>query len=192
MEAHELLARAFQDDPFICWAEPNARRRPRTMSRVFSGVLRYARSCGGHLYEPGLGAVSWRGPKRAQMTSLSLLTSGAILVVLVAPPPVWVRLSSHEDVAMRRVERWLDDDTAYLCSLGVNPDRSGQGHGSRLLQAALEQIERSWSRCVLRTEQPKNLEFYRRNGFDLIDELVVAESGLPVWIFARGRSRTPA
>ena len=53
---------------------------------------------------------------------------------------------------------------------------SGQGHGSRLLQAALGRIERSWSRCVLRTEQAKNLAFYRRNGFDLIDQLVVAES----------------
>ena len=39
MNAHHLLARAFHEDPFIKWAEPNASRRPQTMAHVFAGRL---------------------------------------------------------------------------------------------------------------------------------------------------------
>jgi len=185
MKAHELLAKAFHEDPFICWAEPDPRRRPRTMSSVFSGVLRYAQTRGGHLHEPDIGSVHWRAPEHVHMRPLAVLTSGTYSVAFVAPPAVWCRLSRHEDAAMRGVERWLTSETAYLCTLGVNPDRSRLGHGSRLLQAALREIGRSWSRCVLRTEQPRNLAFYRRSGFMQVDEFVVRESGLRAWVFAR-------
>ena len=119
------------------------------------------------------------------MRPLAVLTSGTYSVAFVAPPPVWCRLSTHEDAAMRGLERWLTSDTAYLCTLGVNPECSRLGHGSRLLQAGLGEIGRSWSRCVLRTEQPRNLAFYRRGGFVQVDEFVVQESGLRVWVFAR-------
>jgi len=185
MKAHELLARAFHQDPFICWAEPDAGRRPRTMSTVYAGMLRYAARCGGHLHEPGVGSVHWRHRQGVHMGPFSVLTTGTVLVAFVTPPSVWSRLSAHEDAAMRRLDRSLTRDTAYLCTLGVNPQCSGQGHGSRLLQAALKELARSWKRCVLRTEQPRNLAFYRRNGFSQVDEFVVSESGLPVWVFAQ-------
>jgi GNAT superfamily N-acetyltransferase len=185
MNAHDLLARAFQDDPFFRWAEPDAERRPKTMARVFGGMLEYTERCGGHLYEPGIGSVHWRDAPAAHMGPLSIATSGMWRVALVAPPPVWMRFAMHEDAAMARVQPFLGRGSVYLCTLGVEPSLAGRGHGSRLLGRAFAEMGKRWQTCVLRTEQPKNLPFYVRNGFEQVDEHRIPQSGLRVWVFSR-------
>lgn len=185
MNANELLARAFQNDPFISWAEPDERRRHQTMSRVFTAMLAYAERAGGHLHEPGVGSVHWRNGAQAQMPAWALLTTGLWRVGLVAPPAVWLRLAAHEDAAMAEVVRHLGPHDTYFCTLGVEPALAGRGHGSRLLRLAFaEQALRS-RRCVLRTEQPRNVSFYLRNGFEQVAEFLVPASGLRTWVFAR-------
>lgn len=185
MSAHELLARAFQSDPFIAWAEPDEQRRPRTMGQVFSSMLAYAEEVGGHLHEPGVGSVHWRDGARAKMPTLAVFSTGMWQVALMAPPPVWVRLAAHEDAAMEHVVRHLGPDDSYLCTLGVEPGQAGRGHGGRLLRRAFAAQARRYRRCVLRTEQPRNVPFYRKHGFEQVDEFVVQESGLRTWVFAR-------
>lgn len=185
MEQHELLARAFQDDPFICWAERDPVRRPRTMACVFAGMLAYARSCGGTLHEPGVGSVDWRDGPAAHMGVLSTVTSGTWRVGLVTPPSVWLRLTAHENAAMARVERFLTPGSVYLAALGVDPSVAGRGNGSALLQRALATQAGRWAQCVLRTEQPRNVVFYEKNGFTQVDETVIPSSGLRVWVFSR-------
>jgi GNAT superfamily N-acetyltransferase len=180
-----LLSLAFQKDPFICWAEPNPVRRPRTTRRVFAAMLVHSRRHGGYLHEPGVGAVLWRDAAAAHLGPLAVITSGMWTVALVAPPAVWQRLSAHEDAAMARVARFLGADSVYLGMLGVDPSVAGQGNGIRLLHRALEAQRGRWATCVLRTEQPRNVPFYLRNGFELVDEHVVAASGLRMWVFSR-------
>ncbi|MGC4122468.1 MAG: GNAT family N-acetyltransferase [Myxococcales bacterium] len=178
LKPQDLLARAFHHDPYISWAEPDGERRPRTMSRVFGGMLNYAKTCGGHLFEPGVGSVHWRDGAAADMGPLSVATSGTWRVALVAPPAVWYRLAAHEGASMARVQPFLGKSSVYLCTMGIEPTLAGQGHGSRLLSRALDAMTRRWRTCVLRTEQPKNVPFYLRNGFSQVDEQVVPESGL--------------
>ncbi len=185
MSAPKLLARAFHEDPFITWAEPNPTRRAATMERSFAGMLRFAERVGGHLYEEGLGSVHWRDGRSAHMGNWQILTSGTWRVALVTPPEVWLRLARHEAAAMERVTPLLGERSAYLCTLGIEPTQTGRGHGGRLLSRALAQMSERWSHCVLRTEQPKNLPFYQRAGFRLADEAVVELSGLRVWVFER-------
>ena len=185
MKANELLARAFHEDPFMTWAEPDPARRPRTLSRVFAGTLAYARRSGGTLYDPAIGSVDWRDAKAAHMGYLSVATSGAWKVALAAPPSVWLRLASHEDGAMARIRQFLTPGSVYLCTLGIEPSVAGHGHGSRLLHLALATQAERWSTCVLRTEQPRNVSFYLKNGFRQVDEYVVPASGLRTWIFSR-------
>jgi GNAT superfamily N-acetyltransferase len=185
MKAHHLLARAFHEDPFITWAEPDASRRPQTMARVFAGMLNYARRCGGHRFEPGVGSVHWRDAPAAHMGPWAVVTSGTWRVALTTPPAVWLRLSAHEDAAMARVQPFLEEGSVYLTSLGIEPALAGKGQGSRLLQRAFSEMAGKWRTCVLRTEQPKNVPFYLRNGFSQVDEHVVPQSGLRCWVFTR-------
>jgi GNAT superfamily N-acetyltransferase len=167
------------------WAEPDPTRRPKTLARVFRGMLAYAEHVGGHFYEPGVGSVHWRDGAHAHMGPLATATSGLWRVALVAPPGVWLRLSGHEDEAMARVQRHLGPGAVYLCTLGVEPSQAGKGHGSRLLKRAFNEQARRWQTCVLRTEQPRNVPFYLKSGFTQIDEFVASTSGLRTWVFSR-------
>jgi ribosomal protein S18 acetylase RimI-like enzyme len=106
-------------------------------------------------------------------------------VALVAPRGVCWRLAAHEHEALARVRPFLGPGAAYLCLLGVEPSCAGRGHGSRLLRRALAAQAARWERCVLRTEQPRNVPFYLRHGFTLVEESVVPVSGLRCWVFSR-------
>lgn len=180
-----LLARAFHRDPFLSWAEPVEERRFRTLSTMFRRMLDLSIGVGGHLHEPGVGSVDWRGMEHAHAGWGLVLRSGLWRLVTELPPGVVWRLSQHEDEAMTHVLKHLGREDVYLCTLGVSPDRKGQGHGSRLLMTALDRLSGDWSRVVLRTENRANVPFYERHGFVCAESFVAKSSGLRVWVFAR-------
>lgn len=128
----------------------------------------------------------------AKMGPTQLVTTGAWRLCLTTPWTVCRRLMQHEEFAMRRVRRFLGANTAYISEAGVEPALAGHGHGSRLLKCALASIALRWQGCVLRTEQPRNVRFYERNGFVLVDDFVVPVSGLQTWVFRWFPSQPPA
>nr|QKW93870.1 hypothetical protein [Vitiosangium cumulatum] len=160
------------------------------MTTVFEATLEHSGRHGGRLFEPGVGSVDWKPPSHAGMGLGTIIRSGLWRLALIAPPTVWWRLSAHEDAAMARVRPFLAEGSVYLGSLGVEPSLAGRGHGGRLLQQTLTELARRWTTCVLRTEQPRNIVFYRKHGFTLVDESVVPVSGLPVWVFSRPLEKT--
>lgn len=189
MSAAALLARAFQEDPYFRWVDANAPRRMRMLETVFEAMLKHSARRGGVLIEPGIGAVEWKPPEHVHLGVGAIISSGMWRVGVAVPPSVSRRLARHDDAAMARVEPFLGPATVYLGSFGVEPALAGQGHGGRLLHRALAEMATRWTTCVLRTEQPRNVPFYLRHGFTLVDEAVVAPSGLRVWVFSRPLER---
>ena len=86
---------------------------------------------------------------------------------------------------MALLEPHLPPGSVYVSTLGVDASQQGRGHGSALLKKVFALQAERWHTVVLRTEQPKNVPFYLRNGFRLVDEQVIALSGLRVWAFSR-------
>jgi ribosomal protein S18 acetylase RimI-like enzyme len=185
MSPDKLLARAFQEDPYFCWAEPDSKRRPRVLEAIFAAMIHRARGVGGVVEEPGVSAVEWKRPSHAHLGIGALLTSGMWRVAFRTPPIVCWRLAAHDTAAMVHVRKELTPDCIYLSSLGVEPSLAGRGHGGRLLERAVRNLPQHWKRCVLRTEQPRNVAFYRNHGFELVAESLIDASKLPVWIFSR-------
>ncbi len=184
-----VLARAFQEDPFLCWAEPNARRRLPMARVLFRCSLRQAERRG-HLYvDPGRGSVHWFKPEAVDLSVIDLVRLRfARVVAMVSPVVIW-RLLTHEGEATKRVHHFLTPGAAYLHTIGIEPALKGKGIGSEVLQAALGRIGADFERCVLRTEQETNVPFYRKNGFDLVDEAVMPTSGLRIWVFEHRNPR---
>jgi ribosomal protein S18 acetylase RimI-like enzyme len=185
MSAARLLARAFHEDPYIRWAEPDAARRPRTMGAVFEAVVAQGHRHGGVLHEEGIGVAEWTAPARIDVGVIDGFRNGVWRVALTTPPAVWWRLATHDKAALDRVRPFLGPRSVYLATLGVDPAMAGRGHGGRILRAALAAMRAQGDTCVLRTEQPKNVAFYRHAGFALVDESVIDASGLRVWVFQR-------
>lgn len=159
-------------------------RRVRTLSTIYDAMWWVAHRDGTTL-ATDQGAALWKRPSHLDFSPLEVLRSGLWTVAFTTTPAVLRRYAVHEAAAMARVQPWLRADTGYLTAIVVEPSLQGQGHGGRLLEATLDAMRAQFSHCVLRTEQPRNVPFYERHGFSLMDQFTVTVSGLPVWVYSR-------
>ena len=75
-------------------------------------------------------------------------------------------------VGKKRVARDLPDDreTVYLERMIISPKLQGQGVGTKHLAAALDKVAASGRVCVLATQEARNVVFYERLGFRIVDD----------------------
>jgi ribosomal protein S18 acetylase RimI-like enzyme len=76
----------------------------------------------------------------------------------------------------------------HLAVLGVDPAQQNCGHGPLLMQRALLPCDRNGEFAYLESTNLKNLQFYRRHGFDLLGTIQV-ETALPVYPMLRHPQR---
>lgn len=75
----------------------------------------------------------------------------------------------------------------YILILGVHPDYQGQGLGAELLSPILQKADEESVPVYLETSNPKNLDFYRKFGFEVMEEIVPVRGCPPI----RGLVRKP-
>ncbi len=73
----------------------------------------------------------------------------------------------------------------YLSIIGVAPRAQGQGLGARLLQPTLREADQAGAVCFLETFSARNLHFYQRMGFALLDSYLEPVTAAQYWIMAR-------
>ncbi len=69
-----------------------------------------------------------------------------------------------------RVPHW------YLMSIGVDPFRQGEGLGSLLMEHALPMSDADGTLAYLESSNPRNVPFYQRHGFDVIEVVQIGDS----------------
>jgi ribosomal protein S18 acetylase RimI-like enzyme len=145
-----LFARAFQDDPILVHACPDADKRARWLPWLFRWStwqgLRFGRLLGtaGDLD----GAAALVGPGGGQFTDEDL----------ERPGPHW-----------------------YLDALAVKPERQRQGIGSVLLHAAIAYADADRLPLVLLTCQPRNVDLYKRHGFEVVCQVDSPDATVQWW-----------
>lgn len=72
----------------------------------------------------------------------------------------------------------------HLVALGVDPHRQGQGFGTTLLRRGLERCDRDGLPAYLLSGNPRNRPLYERHGFEVVDEVQVADAP-PLWPMLR-------
>jgi ribosomal protein S18 acetylase RimI-like enzyme len=72
----------------------------------------------------------------------------------------------------------------YLATIGVTPEHQGRGHGAALLRAGLDRCDRDGLPAYLESGNPRNRTLYERHGFEVIDEIRIADSP-PIWPMLR-------
>ncbi len=69
----------------------------------------------------------------------------------------------------------------YLATLGTAPERQGQGVGAALLQPVLDRADEDGMPAYLESSKERNVPFYARFGFEVVEELHSKASGPPMW-----------
>jgi ribosomal protein S18 acetylase RimI-like enzyme len=102
------------------------------------------------------------------------------------------RLGVRGTLRLERLEQVFDRlraaDAAgphwYLNLLGVRPDRKGQGLARAVCQPTFDAADRDRLRCYLETQDPVNVDIYRRLGFEVAAE-AEPTPGLRSWTMCR-------
>jgi ribosomal protein S18 acetylase RimI-like enzyme len=177
--AAAMLVRAFDDDPMANFIFAGDLRRRRGLHSVFATQLRRHYLPHGHVYVAGddVAAAAVWGPPGRQRNGLREL------VELLPSAPFLV------STRMRRVLRLLfavdrlhpTGPHWYLATLGTEPDRQGQGLGSALLTPVLSRADHDGQPAYLESSKERNVAFYSRFGFEVVDEFRADSGGPPIW-----------
>ncbi|WP_196139033.1 N-acetyltransferase [Aliikangiella sp. G2MR2-5] len=86
-------------------------------------------------------------------------------------------MGSQSSKTYQAIGRFMSEKSAqvvpenawYLSILAISPEYQGQGLGPGLLETTLSEIDAQNLPCYLETFNPRNLSFYQRLGFELVD-----------------------
>jgi len=182
-EASRVVGAAFDDDPVTSFLYPDSSRRR------------------GYLWAIGVG-LRTALPLGATYTTPAPGIEG---VAAFAPPgryprPWWVEAWQFRAAPLRvplgtmlRAVRVSDalsrvhpkEPHWFLETLAVHPDRQRQGVGSFLIMPTLERADRDALPVYLETTKPANVTYYRRFGFEVLEDLTVGGGELRVWTMLR-------
>ncbi len=79
----------------------------------------------------------------------------------------------------------------YLLLLVVDPSVQRGGIGTRLQAAGMEQADQDGLDCYLETQKPDNVPYYRRFGYEVVEELRPVPAGPPLWTMRRPPQGSP-
>jgi ribosomal protein S18 acetylase RimI-like enzyme len=82
--------------------------------------------------------------------------------------------------ALAPFEHW------YLQNIAVEPEEQGKGYGSLLIRAMTEKIDREDRVPIfLETNKEKNLPFYQKHGFEILEHTIIPKTDVPLWCMLR-------
>lgn len=181
----DVLARAFQDDPLMLAAMPDAMRRARSLPRLIGLNVRYAVRYGEVYATPAMaGAALWLPPGRSHISVGGMLRVGALAVPLTVSWAALRRLAASEARAARLQRQNAPMPHWYLSQIGVEPALWGRGLAGKLLAPQLARMDADRAPCYLETNKEGNVGLYRRFGFNVVAQ---AELGgrVRVWAMLR-------
>ena len=132
------------------------------------------------------GIAVWVPGKFADMTLLRLILSGAFFTGMKMGMEVSNRMAAVlKPTDQDRKAFMRGRDYHYLVMIGVSPQHQGQGFGRQLLQALIDESERTRLPIYLETETEENVSIYEHFCFKVIDKVTLALIDLPMWEMIR-------
>lgn len=186
-EAGGIQGRAFFDDPAAqFWFPDDAERRDRLPWLMRVGVALGSRFGQVHTTTGSrLGHAVWLPPGETHLADERLVEAGFVEPEQHMGETSLARFGSFMEQCASAHERLLPGPHWYLLILGVDPPHQGRGVGGALIQPVLATADADRLPCYLETAKERNLAFYRRHAFEVVEELVVDAAGPRMWLMVR-------
>lgn len=177
-----LLGEAFQDDPVWEWMCPVPRRRRAHLGRMFGQLIRRPMASGWVMTtDDHAGAAAWTAPGQWKVRPVDGLRISESLVRAIGPTRLRSRLR-----ALGRMDRHHPTEPHwYLEVIGTDPAQRGRGTGGAMIEPMLERIDGEGLPVYLESSKERNLAFYHRFGFDVLDEVRLDPECPPMWLMWR-------
>ena len=178
----DTLARAFQDDPAMCWILPDASARAKCLPRMFSIIVPLDFASGTILHSTNHEvATLWRAPGKAE-TSLLTMIRHAIPLLRAFGFSLGRAMAIGDAIDAHHPKGF---DYSYLHYAGVAPEHQGKGWGGAAIREGISRAEAAGVPTYLETATPSNVGLYQRFGFEVTHEWDVPRGGPHFWSMLR-------
>ena len=188
--ASKMLARAFRDDPVVKYAFPekggNDPRTPYSYEFMLRMGMKY-----GYTYTTSSaleGVAVWDRIRNPEYSFWRMLFSGALLPGMRMGWDVGKRMQKFANRLEEKHKEIINDIHWYLQLIGVEPEQQGKGFASGLIREMLKNIDEEGLPCYLETELEKNVPIYEHFGFQTLEEYVIPDTPLKMWLMLRPAS----
>lgn len=186
-QASDVLAAAFFNYPMFVFYFPNAKLRAHHLSWYLRNVLRTALRYGEVYTTPEITGVIFTLPPGHTMISLwEYVQNGFFVTPFVLGLRHYIQSMACEDFVADTQEKLMNNRVHYyLWGLAVAPGQQGKGIGTALMQPVLAKANAEKIPIYLETHEEKNIHYYQRYGFDLINMARIPRYDLPIWCMLR-------
>jgi len=175
--AAATLARAFVDDPLICFMLRDVARRPVVMPKLFKMLFKLGLPHGACDVTTGYEAVAlWRPPGAWHIPFHQYITNGAAFIDIFGLGGALQVMGAMDLIEKRHPHEphW------YLQVLGTDPARQGKGYGGVAIRRQLALADAAAMPCYLESSKDTNIPIYKSFGFEVTGEITLP-NGPTIW-----------
>ncbi|MDR3512115.1 MAG: GNAT family N-acetyltransferase [Caulobacteraceae bacterium] len=180
----QTLARAFFDDPMMCFVLNDEATRPAKMARLFKLLFKLGLPYGACDVTDGYEAAAlWRPPGRWHVSLWHYVVNAGEFLGLFG-----VAGAARTAAIMDHVEkRHPEEPHWYLQVIGTDPVRQGKGFGGVIMRRHLAAADASGMPAYLESSKESNIPIYASFGFEVTGEIKVPDGPTlyPMWRKAR-------
>jgi len=167
------LARAFHDDPLICFVLQDKAK----MQRLFRLLFKVGVSYGACDVTTGFEAASlWRPPNQWRIPVWQYLVNGVEFVGLFGARGV-----AHVMGVMDHIEKHHPHEPHwYLQAIGTDPAKQGMGFGGLVMRPGLAKADAAHLPAYLESSKASNIPIYQSFGFEVTGEIKIP-GGPAIW-----------
>jgi GNAT superfamily N-acetyltransferase len=176
----ETLARAFTDDPLICFLLADESRRPAKMPRLFRLLFKLGLPYGACDVTGDYEAVAlWRPPGKWHIPFHQYITNGREFVGLFGVT-TGLRVMSIMDTIEKRHPK---EPHYYLQAIGTDPAKQGKGYGGVVMRRQLAAADAAGLPAYLESSKETNIPIYQSFGFTVTGEIRLPDGPTlyPMW-----------
>ena len=182
----ETLTASFYHDPLAEFFWPNEEFRAKQLSAGLEFLLKLSsiilssetasRKC--------VGVIGAARPGKYPPPFFHAMVALIRMILKLVPLTPW-----HDMGKMARVYYRFDkihprQPHWYISVLGIHPDQQGKGLGGELLRPILRKADEESVIIYLECSNPNSLDFYRKYGFKVMEEIVPVHGCPPLWRLA--------
>jgi ribosomal protein S18 acetylase RimI-like enzyme len=167
-----ILGEAFTDYPTFEYIFPDRLRRQRNIGKVMSFLLK----CGiwqGEVLAPSenLEGVSvWYNTTDIHLSPGTVFRAGLLDLLISLDFGSFCRFMKLGSVKGRNRKNLISGECGFLDMIGIDSLHQNRGFAKQMIMAKLEKFDAKKIPCYLETSNVKNVEYYAKYGFRLVNE----------------------
>jgi N-acetylglutamate synthase-like GNAT family acetyltransferase len=186
-KATEVFLRAFYNDILLEFVFSDKETREKYVIEYFRTRIKFG-ILYGEVYatSPNIeGLAVWYHSDRYEITNWKMLRSGGLRLYRNVEKKIIEKMMNLGHFTVELREKNIDRPYWYLAPVGIDPKHQGKGLCSKLVRPMLARCDRENISTALETQLEKNVEIYKRYGYEIIAKTTIPNSDIPHYLMVR-------